>query len=70
MQTLEEKVRQYKAKTDPLLKELNIELGAIPQFPIYKILPIEVELALEVLKKHGVQYHLAFKERKEKNANT
>lgn len=62
-QTLEERVQSFNIELAPVLKKYNLSMGATATFPIYKILPVEVDLALEVLKKHGVQYHVAFRDR-------
>lgn len=62
--SLEDKVKEVQKELQPLLKKHELQMGAIPHFPIYKILPVEVELALKVLEKHGVQYVPAFKENK------
>lgn len=62
MDKLEDKVKSLQKDLDPLLKRYNLQIGGLPHFPIYKILPVEVELALKILEKHGVQYVAAFKE--------
>lgn len=64
---LQDRVKQVESEISPILKKYNVILGAIPHFPIYNQLPVEVNLALEVLKKHGVQYTIAFKEGKDGN---
>lgn len=61
-QKLEERVKEFRQELEPLLKKHRLKMGAVPTFPRYKILPIDVQLALEVLKNHGVQYHTGFQE--------
>lgn len=60
--TLEEKVKEFKKELDPLLKKHSLKIGAVPLFPQYNILPEEVQLALKILEKNSVQYHVGFQE--------
>lgn len=57
-----EKHKQFEAELKELLKKYNFELGGTVNFPLYKQLPIEVQLALKILAKHEVQYACAVKE--------
>lgn len=59
---LNERVKAFQSEISPLLQKHSLKMGAVPIFPIYKILPVEVELALKVLEKHGVQYTVGFQE--------
>ncbi len=43
------------AELDNFLKEHKQEVNFNITFPIYRILPAEVELALKVLEKHGMK---------------
>lgn len=65
---LEDRVNSCTEEIKPILKKYNLKMGAIPAFPQYAILPDEVQLALKILDKNGVQYHVAFQEEKN-NAN-
>jgi len=46
---------------DEYLKKHKFKLGYAIDFPIYKILPEEVQLALKVLTKHGMQVLITLK---------
>lgn len=62
MGTLEERVKSFNNDLAPLLKKYNLKMGATINFPLYRKLPIEVQLALEILKKHEVEYRIGFQE--------
>lgn len=61
---IEERVKVFTEELKPLLKKYHLQMGALPTFPRYNILPNSVKLALEVLKDHEVEYHTAFQELK------
>lgn len=46
-----------------LVKNNNLTIGFDMQFPIYKILPDEVKLAVSVLEKHGMKIVLTLNEK-------
>ena len=46
---------------DRVLKSYNYKLGYEMEFPIYKILPDEVKLALLILQKHGMKVSITIK---------
>lgn len=46
-----------------LVKNNNLIIGFDMQFPIYKILPDEVKLAVSVLEKHGMKIVLTLNEK-------
>lgn len=49
------------AEIKGILKKYSLEMGYEITFPIYNILPKEVELALSVLIKHGMKASLKLK---------
>lgn len=48
------------------LEKHNRTVGYKIDFPVYKILPEEVKLALSILKKHGMQIIITFEQKQEK----
>jgi len=52
---------------EDLKKKHNVEMEVSMDFPMYKVLPDDVKLALLVLQKHNVQYQLSVKEVKDDN---
>lgn len=60
--SLEERVNACKKELNEILKKYNLQIGAVYKFPIYNILPEEVELALKVVDKHGIEFHTAFRD--------
>jgi hypothetical protein len=47
------KLDEFEVKLKELLKEYNLEIRTVLDFPRYKILPLDVQLALQVLENHG-----------------
>ena len=60
---MEEKVKQFEKEYLELLKKYELDMSVNVDFPQYKILPIRVQLALQVLFDEGVQYRMLYKEK-------
>ena len=56
------KVESFKKDLENLKQKYNLDFLVNIDFPKYKILPVEVQLALEVIKKNDFQFVLNFKE--------
>jgi len=63
--TTEEKVKQFEKEYKELLKKYGLEMTMEMEFPQYKILPIRLQLALQIIIEEGMQYRATFKEVKE-----
>lgn len=57
-------LEEFSKKFQELLKEYNVIPNISLDFPDYKNLPAEVQLALLVMNKHKNQFVLGFKENK------
>lgn len=55
---------EVKKEIDALCKNNNMEIKYKFDFPIYRIIPDEVKLAVSVLEKHGLTVGLDLKEKK------
>lgn len=51
--TVTERIKLFEAELKALQEKYQLQLHADVQFPIYKVLPDEVELAMIIIKKHG-----------------
>lgn len=49
-------IEAFENELKALLQKHNLKISVVVDFPQYRILPKEVELALEVIKSHGGQY--------------
>ena len=49
----ETKVVKAQKEVETIFKKYNLTLGAEMDFPMYRELPVEVQLALKVIEKHG-----------------
>lgn len=49
------KINEVDNEIQEILKKYNYDLGYSFEFPMYKILPDEVKLALSVLEHHGMK---------------
>lgn len=63
---LKERIEIVDSGLKKLLEENRLSVGVNINFPIYKELPAEVQLALKVLEKHEVRLEIYYQE-KEKN---
>jgi hypothetical protein len=61
------KIKEFSEKFNELMKEYNVTPEIHLDFPEYKNLPIEVQLALMVMNKHKNQFVLNFKENNNEN---
>jgi hypothetical protein len=57
------RIKQFEEDLEELLKKHDLSLQITEDFPVYRLLPEEVQLALAVLKKHGMQYKFSYTER-------
>ncbi|MDE2025149.1 MAG: hypothetical protein KGJ07_01515 [Patescibacteria group bacterium] len=64
-QSLDVRVKAAQQRINVILAELHLTMGAVVQFPLYKKLPAEVELALKVIMRHEGEYHVAFQDKVE-----
>ena len=46
---------ETKKEIESLLKKMNMSIGFGISFPRYKIIPEEVDLAMKIVKKHGMK---------------
>jgi len=56
----EDRIKVFEKEFVELLAKNELEYIIMVDFPIYKILPPEVELAMKIINKHGVQYQLGY----------
>ena len=61
-QTIKEKITGFEQELENLKKKYGLNPVATLEFPQFKILPIEVELALKVLEKNDYKIMLTYKE--------
>jgi hypothetical protein len=61
-QTIKEKITGFEQELEDLKKKYGLNPVATLEFPQFKILPIEVELALKVLEKNEYKIMLTYKE--------
>ena len=59
---IDERAGKLEREISVLLDKYNLRYITGIKFPIYRILPEEVKLALIILKKHGVEYHIGYQE--------
>jgi len=59
---LEKRKKEFQKESDSLKKKYNIDIDISLTFPQYKILPVEVELAVAIINKQIVNYHIGLKE--------
>lgn len=59
---LQEKCNLIEKEYKELLKKYNLELVITIDFPEYRILPVEIQLAQAVLAKHRVTYTISYME--------
>lgn len=59
---MEDKIKEFESKYKELLKEYGLEMSVNVDFPQYKILPLKVQLALQILGEEGVQFRTIYKE--------
>ena len=61
-QTIKQKIEGFEKELTDLKKKYGLNPVATLEFPQFKILPIEVELALKVLEKNEYKIMLTYKE--------
>ncbi len=58
-------MKEFADSLKSLMERLNIEVIADLDFPLYRQVPVEVALALEVIKKHQGKMLVIYREKKE-----
>jgi hypothetical protein len=59
---MKEKIEEYEKKVKELDKTYNLSPVVTIEFPQYRVLPDEVQLALKVLERHEYKFMLSYKE--------
>lgn len=59
------RIRKFEKEYQALLVKYNLKPSVHITFPIYNVLPKEIELALEVIKKHDPVYRIAYTNKEE-----
>jgi hypothetical protein len=60
---MKEKIEEYEKKLKELEEKYKLSPIVTIEFPQYKVLPVEVQLALAVLEKHEYKFMLSYKEK-------
>ena len=63
---VDERIKKVEEGFLKLLEENNLEYSILIDFPIFKILPPEVELSLTILNKNGAVSKIGYKEKEKK----
>ncbi len=58
------KIEEVEKQIKDLVDKNGFEIGYVLDFPVYKILPDEVKLALKVLGKHGMTLKITLSPKK------
>jgi len=66
MNKTNQEVKTANKEIQLILKKYNLVFGYNLDFPIYKILPDEVKLALKILVKHGMKIVVSLKPQEKK----
>jgi hypothetical protein len=61
--------KEFRKDFEELLKKYNLTMKVTLEFPEYKILPTDVQLALIVISKHKNMFITNFVKKEEKDAN-
>ncbi len=59
---IKERIQEYERGLAVLKKETGLDPVITLEFPQYRVLPVEIQLALEILQKHKYQFMLTYKE--------
>ena len=57
--------KEAKKQIDNICKQNNLHIKYKLEFPVYRILPDEVKLALNILEKHGMVIKFELEEKKQ-----
>ena len=57
---LEQRVKLFETELTPLLKKHHIKMDVAMEFPDYRNLPPEVQLARIIISKHNMQYRIVY----------
>ncbi len=63
---MDDKIVKANKQIEKILKENNLKIGYKISFPIYNILPDEVNLSFKILGKHGMKIDVIVEPIKEK----
>ena len=63
---LEERTKTFQGEFAELLDKHGLKYIVMMEFPVYAILPAEVELAINIINNHGVQYRLGYQDNPKK----
>ena len=63
---MKDKLKIAQKELQDILKKYNLVFGYNLDFPMYKILPDEVKLALKILVKHGMKIVVSLKPQEKK----
>jgi hypothetical protein len=61
--SIEKKIELFEKELGELLEKHNLDMTIMMDFPEYRILPEEIQLAIIVLNKHRMQYKISYKEK-------
>ena len=61
--SIEKKIELFEKEFRELLEKHNLDMTILMDFPQYRVLPEEVQLAIIVLTKNMIQYKLSYKEK-------
>lgn len=64
--TTEEKIESFEKEYRALLEKYDLEMSMEMDFPQYKILPVKLQLALQVIMEEGLTYRSIYKEKGKK----
>lgn len=56
----QESVEKFGKELEQLLSKYGLKMRMGIDFPTYKVLPIDLQLALQLVEKHGGQFQLSY----------
>ena len=56
----QEQVEKFGKELEQLLSKYGLKMHMGIDFPTYKVLPIDLQLALQLVEKHGGQFQLSY----------
>lgn len=67
LETIQKRVEFVENEFKKLLKEQKLVVIPEIDFPIYREVPLEVKLAVEIIRKHGAIVRLSYTDKQEKD---